>query len=309
MPPSRNNAFQDVIEYLFDPASRAEAMRLLVRGCGGELASERIRLAVLRLSNGDLDELRSAITLARTDWRDALVAAGFGDSVTAHTKWLRQVREAAALTAAGWGSCTDPLLMLTALHRKAGTKKLRLFAAACVRRALPRLPAEERKPERVARVRNAVEILDRFLNGEATREGLNAAGLRAIAGGVALAVVQALRACKQTGVLSEATVSGVAQQALAGCPPKQRLTERTTQAALLRCLFGNPFCPLPARTFPTHVVGLAESVAAAFPAVSADYAILADALEELGEGPAAAHCRQGTHARGCHVVDWILQRS
>jgi hypothetical protein len=58
-------------------------------------------------------------------------------------------------------------------------------------------------------------------------------------------------------------------------------------------------------TFPAHVLGLAQSIYAAFPAVSEDYAVLADALEELGEAEAAAHCRQELHAKGCSVVDWI----
>jgi hypothetical protein len=68
---------------------------------------------------------------------------------------------------------------------------------------------------------------------------------------------------------------------------------------------GNPWRPLPPRAFPAHVTGLARTIYAAFPAVSPEYAILADALEELGEADAAAHCRTGLHARGCHVVDWI----
>jgi hypothetical protein len=80
------------------------------------------------------------------------------------------------------------------------------------------------------------------------------------------------------------------------------------QPPLVRCLFGNPFRPLPQRSFPPHVAGLAQSIYAAFPEVSPDYAILADALEELGETGAAAHCREGFHARGCHVLDWCLDK-
>jgi hypothetical protein len=80
------------------------------------------------------------------------------------------------------------------------------------------------------------------------------------------------------------------------------------QPHLLRCLFGNPFRPLLRRSLPPHVLGLAQSIYAAFPAVSPDHAILADALEELGETEAAMHCRQGFHARGCHVIDWCLDK-
>jgi hypothetical protein len=80
------------------------------------------------------------------------------------------------------------------------------------------------------------------------------------------------------------------------------------QPPLVRCLFGNPFRPLPQRALPPHVLGLAQAVYDAFPDVSPEYAILADALEELGENEAAAHCRQGFHARGCHVIDWVLDK-
>jgi imidazole glycerol phosphate synthase subunit HisF len=46
------------------------------------LRSERIRAAIVLLANGDLGKLRDAIELAKTDWRDLLVAAGL-----AHADW------------------------------------------------------------------------------------------------------------------------------------------------------------------------------------------------------------------------------
>jgi hypothetical protein len=85
-----------------------------------------------------------------------------------------------------------------------------------------------------------------------------------------------------------------------------RAAENAQMCAVLRCLFGNPWRPLPARTFPAHIVGLARSLYVAFPAVSEDYAVVADALEELGEADAAVHCRTELHARGCFVLDWVL---
>ncbi len=62
-------------------------------------------------------------------------------------------------------------------------------------------------------------------------------------------------------------------------------------------------------TAPAHVTGLAQSIYAAFPDISPEYAVLADALEELGEAGAAAHCRTELHGKGCHVVDWITGRA
>jgi len=82
---------------LFRPEQAAEAERLLEEDCAealplvGEPATssslERIRFAALRTSGGDLDALRDAIRVARTDWRDLLVGAGFGHDPGAHTRW------------------------------------------------------------------------------------------------------------------------------------------------------------------------------------------------------------------------------
>jgi hypothetical protein len=65
---------------------------LLTDECGRNLTEysellERIRFAVLKLSHGDLKALQQAIDLAKLDWRDALVAAGFGDDIRAHESW------------------------------------------------------------------------------------------------------------------------------------------------------------------------------------------------------------------------------
>ena len=85
------------------------------------------------------------------------------------------------------------------------------------------------------------------------------------------------------------------------------------QAVLLRDLFGNPFQPVKfakkwrsesavslARTaYDTHNFSLLP--------------ILADALEEAGcdHADILAHCREpnGVHARGCWVVDLVLNKS
>ena len=48
---------------------------------------ERIRFAVLKLSEGNLVKLVQSIELAQTDWRDLLMMAGFGEDVEAHNKW------------------------------------------------------------------------------------------------------------------------------------------------------------------------------------------------------------------------------
>jgi len=85
------------LDVLFDGPSRQTAVDLLVSLCGDNLplwqpadprGLERIRFAALKLSNGDLDELRLAVAMAQVDWRDVLVAAGFGHDPHAHTLWF-----------------------------------------------------------------------------------------------------------------------------------------------------------------------------------------------------------------------------
>lgn len=85
------------LDALFAPEQRQEATRLLTGQCGNNIPfcerhdarqMERIRFAVLKLSGGDIEKLRRAIQQAQADWRDALVAAGFGHDVLAHTRWL-----------------------------------------------------------------------------------------------------------------------------------------------------------------------------------------------------------------------------
>jgi hypothetical protein len=53
--------------------------------------ADRIRAAALKRSGGSLDELDVAIRLASRDWRDLLMAAGFGEDVSAHEAWLDEL--------------------------------------------------------------------------------------------------------------------------------------------------------------------------------------------------------------------------
>lgn len=84
------------IEMLFPAEHRELVSALLIEDCGDGLpfmdsadpvALERIRFAVLKLSAGDLNALQRALDLAKLDWRDALVAASFGDDPRAHRTW------------------------------------------------------------------------------------------------------------------------------------------------------------------------------------------------------------------------------
>ena len=80
------------IAILFRPNDMGIVSSLLSDECGPNLTEhpellEKIRIAVLKLSHGDLNALQRAIDLAQHDWRDVLVAAGFADDIKAHESW------------------------------------------------------------------------------------------------------------------------------------------------------------------------------------------------------------------------------
>jgi hypothetical protein len=84
------------IEALFPSLLLTEAIRFLEYDCANNLPSyrrasakelERVWFAALKISEGNIERLKDAITLAQTDWRDLLVTAGFADDIHAYEKW------------------------------------------------------------------------------------------------------------------------------------------------------------------------------------------------------------------------------
>jgi hypothetical protein len=82
---------------LFPPDQRELVRAILSEECGNnlpflndldEVKLERFQFAALKLNAGDLDKFDQAIALAKRDWRDLLMAAGFGEDVNAHASWL-----------------------------------------------------------------------------------------------------------------------------------------------------------------------------------------------------------------------------
>ena len=85
----------DALNFFFEGDIRDTVAALLIAECGSWLPEssspdliERIRLAVLKLAAGDETSLWA---LAKCDWRDVLVYAGFGDDLVAHVKWARAI--------------------------------------------------------------------------------------------------------------------------------------------------------------------------------------------------------------------------
>src|SRR5438045_1459688 len=84
------------LELLFRPEDRAAAEAILINECSNNLPLlenldmfqlERYRYAALKVSEGNVESLRRAVALAQRDWRDLLMAAGFGQDVAAHERW------------------------------------------------------------------------------------------------------------------------------------------------------------------------------------------------------------------------------
>src|SRR5215510_3878122 len=91
----------EVISHLFNSTTAPFVAQLLVDECGDNLplykpatpeGLERVRFAVLKISNGDQDKLLEAVLLAKRDWRDVLVWAGFGNDLEAHNQWAKDLK-------------------------------------------------------------------------------------------------------------------------------------------------------------------------------------------------------------------------
>jgi hypothetical protein len=257
------------------------------------------------------------------------------------------------MTEAQWLSSPDPAAMLRHLtHRRIGMdaggavletgrrpalvsdRKLRLFACACVRQAWHLLDDP--------RSRRAVEVAERYADGGATKEELLAAwkAAREYAHTTdpnrddeAYAAVQDAWACAN---ITPGRAAEVIMQSPHAIPPP-------AQAALLRCVVGNPFravtlprpwvetpcpdCPPGApdencddcggsgteRKLGTCPWLTPTVLALAWRAYDErDFGllpVLADALEDAGcaDAELLAHLRgPGPHARGCHALDLVL---
>jgi hypothetical protein len=188
-----------------------------------------------------------------------------------------------------------------AARLKSGKRKLRLWAAACARwhdRISERRNASHPKlPIR----REAVDVVERFADGLATRADL-----------------ERVR-CFETSWLVSTSVEWVlASTRVAYVMPGDPTTQEAERmrADTFREVFGNPFRPValgPAARTPA-VVSLARAAydERLLPSGELDpqrLAVLADALEEAAAGEEAlAHLRgPGPHVRGCPVVDAVLR--
>jgi hypothetical protein len=217
---------------------------------------------------------------------------------------------------AEWLACDDALRLLDHLGRVReknvpGERKIRLFAVACCRMIWPRLKDR--------RSREAVEVAERYADGLATPGELNSSWTAARKLADALKEetesqpVRFYAAENAAAWAASRDVVRAAQLAAVWAGLAER--DWTTQPDLLRCLMGNPFRPL--SMAPAIVAWQQGTVVKVASAIYEDrrwedMPLLGDALEEAGCTDQAVldHCRgPGPHARGCFVVDALLNRS
>jgi hypothetical protein len=222
------------------------------------------------------------------------------------------------MTEAEWQECRDPRPILEFLRGKASERKLRLFAVACCRRVWHLLVDE--------RSREAVEVAERFADGGATDQELEAAKHNAWEFSLHIVHEDERFFDLDQTVLDAADAPAWAAEwsvdhgsDYGRCPLRvivatQRAlgtAEGNAQADLVRCVFGNPFRPVsldPAWRTPA-VLHLAQAI---YDRAFDQLPILADALEEAGctSRDVLDHCRgPGPHVRGCWAVDLLLGKS
>jgi hypothetical protein len=226
-------------------------------------------------------------------------------------------------------SYVGPDSLLDYLKGQATERKLRLFAAACARRLWP-LHEE--------RVRQGVELAERVADGQVPADRL-AVGLRSARSGMTARRKQLKSKADQDAAgcaystlhwamrkkmtTADALKAGQAAEWAAGhaakaaaarndstADPLAPLVDRTAQAEMIRCLFGNPFRPVvfdPAWRTP-EVRALAQTIYD-----ERDFSRMKRLATLLGQAGCKdkeilAHCRhKGEHVRGCWVVDLVLE--
>jgi hypothetical protein len=219
------------------------------------------------------------------------------------------------MTKADWFASTQPQAMLTFLRDtgRATDRKLRLFAAACCRRVWHLV-----KHEGLLR---SLEVAERFADGQASREELAAA--REAAGRLPWNAV-VFAADESPAVAADLAVYAVScLTADYGGPhataDDARRAVRGDLFPPLRDIIGNPFRPLP--PLRDYKCGLVPRLAQAayddrlMPCGHLDptrLAVMCDALLDAGlpaDDQILLHLRgEGSHWRGCHVLDAILGR-
>jgi hypothetical protein len=203
------------------------------------------------------------------------------------------------MTEAEWLTCTDPEPMLEFLDGRSSGRKLRLFAVACCRRNWDTLTDE--------RLRRAVEVDEQYA------EGLVSGQDRYAAWNVVLTLkIDAIERQEWERAVRIWSTQGPVYDFMNKSALHISDVDWGLQCQLLRDIIGNPFRPV--TIDPTVLTWNSGTVPRMAQAIYddrrfSDLPILADALEEAGcsDQDILTHCRsEGSHVRGCWVVDLIL---
>ena len=211
------------------------------------------------------------------------------------------------MTEAEWRVCIDPQAMLKPFPRRGSVRQGRLIAVACCRRAAQFMDSAT-QPAR-----------NEFLNAIERRadEPFPNNWVDAVVGDIEFAEAHAhIEGCAKLiecfWIIQYAGLAACLQSALDAAEEGGAQREAEQQAGLIHCIVGNLFRPVafdPAwRT--SDVRALAQGIYddRAFDRLP----ILADALQDAGcdNDDVLTHSRAATvHARGCWVVDAVLEKA
>ncbi|MGF1583089.1 MAG: hypothetical protein ACFCD0_27530 [Gemmataceae bacterium] len=197
-----------------------------------------------------------------------------------------------------WEKTTNAihLFQLLAKREQVSERKLRLFAVALARHYESTLTSQ--------RSRRAIDVAEKFADGQASREQLIKAGRSASAAYVWNHQQKAREAARMAAYVDPWSAAAYTF----------RRVSNKLAVDQMREIFGNPFQPTTIEprwlTFNNSIVlQLAERMYDNNDFV--EMPILADALEEAGceDETILRHCRSGgTHARGCWVIDLLLSK-
>ena len=227
------------------------------------------------------------------------------------------------MTEAEWLAATNPKPILEFIMGKASDRKLRFFCCQCCRQFWHLLTDD--------RSRYAIDVSERFAEGEATEEERQSAEILS-----RQAIQDIVRARKENYTLPEMWTNAakaahyttflffgdievalaiISASRLVALNPTSSLSSRETLnvafCLTLHDIFGNPFRPITINPswLTSTVLALAQGI---YEEKASDrMPILADALLDAGcdNEDVLNHCRQsGEHVRGCWVVDLILSK-
>jgi hypothetical protein len=218
------------------------------------------------------------------------------------------------MTEAKWLSIESPLGALEFVADTVSHRKLRLFAAACCRRMEYLFPEDRRK---------CLDVVERWAEGLATFQELEAAMLAAVVGweprgekkGVIrenVAAAIGLIVQHHNDPFEAARAACIYTESAAFIAGKSHAEEGKAQVGILRDIVENPFRSI--RLDPVCLTSPIKRMAQLIYEYRRFHELpaLAEALEEAGcaEADILVHCRgPEPHVRGCWVMDLILGKN